>query len=239
MYNMRTVVDNNVIYIDMCTHKYIWHILTHIHLYKNQWPYNYAFLTRHLLFVLQDEIIISIYFWSLFKSSVWCTNTNTKNFPTCSSQVAQIEGKPFGNLFWQLNILKVIKQTRIVWPNYEHTQPSALWERGGHKVILPVLDISKQQDKLRQSQKHSSPNCTKNSSLKLHRLRLTDSRREEGCIQTHGTSASIPLYHTSPCQHSQSLHHVKRPLCHRHLSQILLCNVFIFFLKYFLSLVTD
>lgn len=219
MYNMRTVVDNNVIYIDICTHKYIWHILTHI----------------HLLFVLQDEIIISIYFWSLFKSSVWCTNTNSKNFSTCSRQVAQIEGKPFGNLFWQLNILKVIKQTRIVWPNYEHTQPSALWEKGGHKVILPVLDISKQHDKSRQSQKHSSPNCTKNSYLKLHGLRLTDSQREEGCIQTHGTSASIPLYHTSPCQHSQSPHHVKRPLCHRHLSQILLCNVIIFFLKYFLS----
>lgn len=77
-------------------------------------------------------------------------------FPTWSRQVAQIEGKPFGNLFWQLNILKVIKQTRIVWPNYEHTQPSALWERGGHKVILPVLDISKQHDKPRESQKQFS-----------------------------------------------------------------------------------
>lgn len=100
--------------------------MTHIHLYKNQWPYNYAVLTRHLFFVFEDEIIISIYFWSLFKSSVWghwCINTNTKkNFPTWSRQVAQIEGKPFRNLFWQLNILKVIKQTRIVWPNYEHTQ---------------------------------------------------------------------------------------------------------------------
>lgn len=158
-------------------------------------------------------------------------------FPTWSRQVAQIEGKPFGNLFWQLNILKVIKQTRIVWPNYEHTQPSALWERGGHKVILPVLDISKQHDKPRESQKYSSPNCTEYHSLKLHSL--TDSWREDGCIQTHSTSASVPLYHTSPCQHSQSLHHIKRRLCYRHLSQILLCNVTIFFLKHFLSLVTD
>lgn len=206
MYSIRAMVDNSVIYIDICTHKYIY-IAWHTHLHKSSdpitahscWGICPLYLSRRL------SLIFTSYSWLNPQSEL--TDGVTLTWRIFFLVKASGLNPKLGGTIWKFTLVikyfvshKINKNSSI---KCEHTHLSALWTRGEHKVILSnswtFTDNMTNQDRIRNTVLWTALN----SSLKLHWSRLTHSWREDKCIQTHSASTSILIYHNQPSASTQ------------------------------------